>query len=111
MSKGYVPLNTEKKHSLGPACFSQWKSARNKSVAVEVVGKGNIYISLWLCKYTIYYPAEVSHFMASRDIKSSECMYIHAIMHNRKLLLLRPMNHLMKSQVSVYKKTLFRLKS
>ena len=38
MSKGYVPFNTEKKHS---SCFSQWKSARNKSVAV-VEGKGDL---------------------------------------------------------------------
>ena len=39
MSKGYVPLNTEK-NSLGPACFHEWKHAQNKSVAME--GKGDV---------------------------------------------------------------------
>ena len=39
-----------------------------KSLTVKAIGKGNIYISLWLGKYSIYYPAEVFHLMASQDI-------------------------------------------
>ena len=41
-----------------------------KSLTVKAIGKGNIYISLWLGKYSmcIYYPVEVFHLMASQDI-------------------------------------------
>lgn len=40
MSKGYVPLNTEKNTNWALRVFQEWKSARNKSVALE--GNGDI---------------------------------------------------------------------
>ena len=46
-----------------------------KSLTVKAIGMGNIYISLWLGKYSLYDAAEVFHLMASQDIK-----YIYIIL-------------------------------